>query len=439
MTDSDSSDYDEEAQALVMDNGSGMIKAGFAGDDAPRTVFPAVVGRPRHQGVMVGMMRRDAYVGDEAISKRGILALRYPVEHGIVTSWDDMEKIWHHTFYNELRIQPEEHCVLLTESPHNPKANREKTTQIMFETFNVPAAYLAMSSVLSLFASGRYTGIVLDSGDQLTTTVPIYEGYALPHATHTLDIGGRELTDYLMKQLTASGYSFTTSAEREIVRDIKEKLCYTPLRFNDELAASQRDDIDSNIKRQYELPDGQMIDVNKERFSVSEAMFTPRLLNEDKYAQTDGIDKMVYNSVMKCEKDLRDMMFGNIVLSGGNTAFRGMDDRLTDAVSKLIKPGSKGIKKTNLIRKTKKQTIVDGYVGGCDRYIYPEIGQMIYQNYNDPSTKGVDDGNLCERKYSAWIGGSILSALSECDGDQFWMDKDSYDEYGPALVHRKCF
>jgi actin beta/gamma 1 len=381
MSDSDSSEG--EAPVIVIDNGSGKIKAGFSGDDMVRSVFPTVVGHltSRHQGVTKDMFSRD-FVGDEAQSKRGILSLKYPIEWGLVTNWDDMEKIWHHIFYNELRVAPEEHPVLMTETQIIPKANREKMTQIMFETFNCPSYYVAAQPVLALYASARTTGIVLDSGDGLTSIVPIEEGYSILQAITTMHIAGRSLTDYL-KRILNERHALTNGTEREIFEEIKEKFCYVALDFNQELSTSA---CSSSQEKSYTLPDGNVIAIGDERFKAPEALFQPTLLGIER----PGVHENIYNSIMNCDINIRKDLFNNCLLAGGSTMFTGMSERMEKELNSLASSTSKV------------------------RVIAPP-----------------------EREHTTWIGGCILASLFTFR--EMWITKEEYDEIGPTIVHRKCY
>jgi actin len=311
------------------------------------------------------------------------LKISYPIEHGIVESWEDMEKIWNHTFYNELRVSSEEHPVMLTEAPNNPKVNREKMTEIMFETFNVPALYVAIQAVLSLYASGRTTGIVLDSGDGVSHTVPIYEGYSIPHAIKKIMLAGRDVTKYFQKILTERGYNFTTTAEMEIVRDIKEKLCFVALDYE----ASMKEAAESStFEKNYELPDGRIVTIGNERFRTAEYLFQPSLNGKE----FSGIDDTTYDSIMETDVDVRKDLYQNIILSGGTTMFEGIGERL-----------------------------------------YKEIQNKA------PQTMKVKVIAQPDRKYSVWRGGSTLSSLSTFAS--MWVTKEEYEEVGASIVHRKCF
>lgn len=363
-----------ETAPIVIDNGSKSCKVGFSCEDNPRSILPSAVGVPK-QSKTAGER-----IGEEPLKRRDLYDIKFPIQRGIIEDWDNMEKIWHCALYDELKIPPDEHPILLTEPPLNPKRNREKIAQVMFETFGVPATYISLQPLLTLISAGRTNGIVLDSGDGVTSIVPICEGIPLQHAMLRLHLSGSDLTNYLLRLMTERGYYMETPSEQEMAPDIKEKLCYAAIGFEEEMAKPE-----TEVEKQYELPDGRQIILGNERFRCAEALFQPSLVG----LPYSGFHQSILNSINKCDMAVRRDLYGNVVISGGNTLLSGFTDRLEKELF-LISPSSVDI-------------------------------QMICPP---------------ERKYSVWVGGSLLSSLSSFQ--DMWIVKEEYEEIGPSIVHKKC-
>ncbi|KAF3922409.1 Actin-2 [Arthrobotrys entomopaga] len=368
-------------QPVVIDNGSGTIKAGFAGEDTPKCYFNSFVGRPKHPRVLAGALEGDVFIGSRAQDLRGLLKIRYPLEHGIVTDWDDMERIWQYVYSDELKTLSEEHPVLLTEAPLNPRANRDMAAQIFFETFNVPALFASVQAVLSLYASGRTTGIVLDSGDGVSHAVPVYEGFAIPSAVRRIDVAGRDVTEHLQTLLRKSGAVFHTSAEKEVVRSIKERTSYIALDPKKEEKEWAGGGVGKS--EDYKLPDGNILKLGAERFRAPEILFDPEIIG----LEYQGIHQILVDAIARTDMDLRKALYGNIILSGGSTLTKGFGDRLLAEIRRLA------------------------------------VKEMKIRITAPP-----------ERKYSTWIGGSILAGLSTFR--KMWVSIDDWHE-NPEIIHTK--
>ena len=289
---------------IVCDNGTGFVKCGFAGDNFPAHIFPSIIGRPviRAEEKIQDLELKDIMVGDEVTKARDLLETSYPITNGIVQKWDDMIHLYNYTFDQRLHIDPKEHKIMLTEAAMNPKKNREKLVECMFETFGFNGVHCSIQAVLTLYAQvrrhlsppprpgwrltplpslcaqGLLTGVVVDSGDGVTHIVPVYEGFALPQSIRRLDVAGRHLTEYMIKLLQLRGYTFNRTADFEVVREIKEKVCYVgyDLELEKKLALET-----TTVVSSYTLPDGRVIKVGAERFEAPEALFNPTCAPHD--------------------------------------------------------------------------------------------------------------------------------------------------------------
>jgi actin, other eukaryote len=376
----------EGAKPIIIDNGSGMIKAGMGGEDKPRTVFPCVVGRPKEASVIPGTEKKDIYIADEAQKMRGVLKVTYPIEHGIVKSWEDMTKIWEHTIYNELRVDPKESTLMLTEAPMNPKVNREQMIDIAFNTFGVKGFYVGIQAVLAMFSTGRTTGLVVDSGDGVTHTVPIYETYSVPHAVKKIMLAGRDISKALETILTERGWNFETTAQFQIVRELKEKMCFVSMDYKKDMADAPTKEWKEKFEKSYTLPDGNELLIGNERFRAPEIIFQPSLSGKD----VPGVHKLTYNSIMECDLDVRKSLWENVILSGGSTMFDNYPERLQ-----------------------------------------AELTTLAPQNIKVKVVATPD------RKFAVFIGAAQLASLSAFN--DAWITKAEFEENGPAIVHRKCF
>ncbi|KAL8605222.1 hypothetical protein ACOMHN_031163 [Nucella lapillus] len=318
---SSTADHDEDPEwsAVVVDNGTAMVRAGFCGDDEPRLQWSNLLATPRSE---------ERYIGEEAQGPRGRLTLHFPIEGGMVKDWEAMGEVWEATF-RDLNVDPTAMSVLMSDRPLIPKPHREQMTERMMETFQVPRFYVQSQGVQCMLASGRGIAVVLDCGEGATTVMPIEEMTIRPHAILKGVVTGADLTADLQTSLMQRGYDVMGEDRLEAVREVKESLCYVAEDYDREVNAA-RDT--SCLEKRHRLPDGQLITLNEERIRVPEALFRPHLVGRC----GQGVHQLVINSIMKCDIDSRCNMYVNIIPAGGSTCLPGFMKRLEREVRALV-------------------------------------------------------------------------------------------------------
>jgi len=379
------------ARTVVCDNGTGFVKCGFAGDNFPTAVFPAMVGRPilRYEESIGDVQLQDIMVGDECAKLRHALEITYPLANGVIRSWEDMYHLWDYT-WDKLKVDPKECQIMLTEAPMNPVKNREKMIETMFEKYGFQGLYVSIQAVLTLYAQGLLTGVVVDSGDGVTHVVPVYDGYSLPHLVQRLDLAGRDITNLLIKLMLLRGYAFNRTADFETVRQIKEKFCYVgyDIQLEKKLALETTVLVES-----YTLPDGREIKIGAERFEAAEALFQPILADKE----GKGMHELVFDTIQGADIDLRSEFYKHIVLSGGTTMYPGLPSRLEKEIKDLY-----------------LQKVLRG-----DESRLKNFKLKI----EDPP----------RRKHMVFLGGAVLADIMK-DKEEFWMKKKDYDEVGLRIL-----
>ena len=353
------------------------MKSGFGREDGPRNIFNSIVGIPKMAGLKVGMEQKERYVGDEAISNLEFMNFFPPIQRGEVVDWDKFETLMHYLLYTEIEVVPEEMSVLVTETPLSSKDNRAKTAEMLFEKFNVEKCHIANSSMLGLFSYGKTSGIVVDSGFNVTSTVPIYEGFPLQYASKKINLGGEDLSLKLLDVIKDKlNHSYKTIKGRLLADDIKEQKGY--IRMNNEEEESE------NIT--YILPDEKELKLGNEIYKSNDIMFNPGENNE-----LISVSQMVVESLKLCDDDVKNDINESVCLIGGNTLLKNFPEKLRMELSDNKELGSFNL------------------------------------------------SFVPERQFSSWIGGSIMSSLDNFQ--YMWVTKEEFDEKGKTLISidSKCF
>ncbi|KAK2962607.1 putative Actin [Blattamonas nauphoetae] len=364
-------------KTIVLDNGSGYMKAGLANDAAPAVIEPTLIGSTKHQSVLFAPQQKSVFVGNEAYEKKGDLFLRYPIEHGHIRNWEDMETIWKEIFSQKLFCDPSKSRILVSSHPLCERANKEKLTERLFEEFKIPNLYVANSAILCIYATGTTSGLVVESGEGVTYSAPVHNGYYITEAVSRMNVAGKEITNYFARLLSESGHQFTSASDLETVKQIKENQCF----FRSPTHQNPRD------KSKFILPDGSSIQLGNERHEAAEVLYNPLLVGQE----CDGLGGMVASSLLSSPLDTRQNLALNIVVNGGTSRAEGFEERL----------------KSELETKLSKT--------------HPQLSFTIKVSEN--------------REIGAWIGGSVLASSMQ---DDAWMSKHEYQEYGAHYVHQKC-
>ena len=419
---------DESNAVIVLDNGSGYLKAGYANQTSPDICIPALVGREilrygekidlnkiketkkkSEQKKLIKQMIKERHlkeimIGDEIVGFRSLLELSHPVTEGIITDEEDLFKLWDYTLTQKMGIEdPSEKKIIVTEAPLNPISNKIKIFEILFEKIGVGAINIEPQAKCSLFAEGIDTGIVLDSGDGVTHCIPVSDGAILKHNIERMDIAGRHITEYLVRLLQKKGYAFNSSADFDFVRELKEKYCFV----SNDIENDRRLERETSFYNSYHLlPDETRIRISDEKFEAPEILFNPSLIGKE----YDGIPYMMMKSINKCPIDCRKGLYSGIVLSGATTLFPGFASRIENEIKKLYKETALKLAKEKKIK--------------------------ININVIDSP----------KRKYSVFIGASIIANHYNSEGnDDYWITRDEWlecedtgDYTKENLIKNKC-